>query len=97
MALHQLGSFFSTDKLKITDNPVGIEIPGGERSAATESLALCLSLAAGVVVVRTISDQIKSKALLTNCFWLASVPFFVLSMPCPVSLLQLNRKLITVL
>lgn len=40
---------------------------------------------------------IKSKALLTNCFWLASVPFFVLSMPCPVSLLQLNRKLITVL
>lgn len=60
---------FSTDKLKITGSPVGIEIPGGERTGATEGLALCLSLEAGVVVVGTISDQIKGSTdkLLLAC------------------------------
>lgn len=42
--------------------PRGIEIPGGERTAATIGLGLSLSLEADVVVVRTISDQIKGSA-----------------------------------
>lgn len=51
-------------------SPRGIEIPGGKRTAATIGLGLSLSLEADVVVVRTISDQIKGS---TDKFLLACI------------------------
>lgn len=50
--------------------PVEIEIPGAERTTATIGLGLSLSVEAGVVVARTISDQIKGS---TDKFLLACI------------------------